>query len=255
MPRLGIVEGYPVSVAIASPNLLQRILHRRHSRGQGISVMKILRHRLIAGDTSRKGHLKLNAIASSFLLAWAASKLPFLGGASYLAALEWGTIALSCLATEMIMAPDVDCAEKWSGSELYHHWWKVFGVQVPHRSKLSHSLLIGLPLRAAWCLTPLVFLLSGLGIFGLIILEKLNVDAAIAVGFLSTALNQSIAINLFQNIAIGAVLSDIVHYTLDDYNPLEWLVGKGSFKRKTKKRGRRNARTRKPLAAPQTRTR
>lgn len=222
--------------------------------------MKILRHNLLAGDSNRAGHLKLNAIASSFLLAWATSKLPFLGGASYLAAASWLTIATSCLSTEMIAPPDVDCAEKWSGNELYHYWWKIFGYKVPHRSIWSHSLLFGLPLRMAWALAPLVFLLSGVGFATLAYLEWQSVDAAIPIAFLSKAWSQTVAIEFFRNVAIGAVISDCVHYTLDDFNPIEWVFGDRAiqkfFKLFKPKRKRKNApRTRKPVATQKARAR
>jgi len=219
--------------------------------------VKILRHKLIAGNSDRSGHLKLNGMVSFLLFGCSAMKAY---DGDYLAGASWLAIATACLSTEMIAPPDVDCAEKWSGSELYHYWWKIFGREVPHRSVWSHSLLWGLPARMVWAIVPLVFLLTGLGFLALAILESQNIDAAIPIAFLSTALNQAIAIDLFRNIAIGAVISDITHYCLDDYNPVEWFFGDRAiqkfFKATKKKRKRKNApRVRKPVAAQKARSR
>jgi uncharacterized metal-binding protein len=177
-----------------------------------------------AGGTNRPGHLKLNAHLSLALVGVALVHIPV----GPVPVIWWLGVAATCRATEVFITPDVDSAESWGssrGGRAYRGWWWIYGKNCPHRHWASHSLLIGLPIRLAWAGLPVLVIGAG----GAFILWKLGYystteDAQNAIlGFLYPVYRW----NLAGMIGVGAGLSDLGHYLLDDFGLIEMFFGKG----------------------------
>jgi uncharacterized metal-binding protein len=188
------------------------------------------RLRLWAGDgdikrgTNRPGHLKLNRFLSLGLVGIALIHIP--AGPGPVA--WWLGVAAVCRATEVFITPDVDSAESWGGSRggrACRAWWWIYGKKTPHRHWTSHSLLIGLPIRLAWAGLPV--LVAGVGT--LLILWKLGYYSTVVEvqNAILDALYLADRFHLGRMIEIGAGVSDLGHYLLDDFNLIEMFFGKG----------------------------
>ena len=88
------------------------------------------------GGSSRDEHLLLNlsvtAAMTGVAIAWLKHGIPFALAAP-----------LGCLLMEHWASPDRDLQE----NRVAKGYWEWYGRRVKHRSKWSHSLLIGTPLR------------------------------------------------------------------------------------------------------------
>lgn len=154
--------------------------------------------------SGRPEHLTANALACTAILIIAQREgTPLIGM----------VCAAACALVEIMATPDVDLAENRK-KQRREHWlwewyrvsyWGPFGLRVAHRSRWSHSLALGLPLRLIygfwWAAVPVVMLWQQ----GVISWEE--------VWFWG------------QVVAIGAAASDATHYAMDTINPVRWLIG------------------------------
>lgn len=124
---------------------------------------------------------------------------------------------------ELWATMDNDEAYKVKGIRGFY--WKGYSKQLPyHRHVLSHSLLLGTPLRfcIGYWIPILLFVLCW------------NYETVYGVSQGAIALTTGLSLMTFPLFAarvIGfwyaaAILADICHMILDKYNPLQWFVGK-----------------------------
>ena len=113
---------------------------------------------------------------------------------------------------ERFCTPDMDHNSRHSNT-LWLKYWAPFKWMTPHRSRWSHSLLLGTPLRFAYAAFPF----------------------AIALGFwvaLDPVVGAILAANpwawaqLFSWIPLAAIISDTVHLLKDGFGPIELFFGK-----------------------------
>lgn len=110
---------------------------------------------------------------------------------------------LACLLMEWWATPDRDIEHK-RGQRFGHRWWLIYEWFIPnHRHPLSHSLLLGLPLRLLWGTWPLL-------------LMYLSQDP----------LWEILQTPWMVRVLLGAIASDCCHYALDGYWPHQMLLGK-----------------------------
>ena len=124
------------------------------------------------------------------------------------------------VAWEWACTPDVDYASRRKpdpSTEFF--WtlvcllWRPYSWLVPHRSRWSHSLLFGLPLRFVYATSlPL-----GLGILLATVIQ--GEPPAIALS--------ALPLQDYSWLLAGAAIADVVHLAKDGYSIVEMLEGRG----------------------------
>jgi uncharacterized metal-binding protein len=170
--------------------------------------------RQLVKGTNRDSHLRLNLWVTALLFGFAT--IQYLDGSDD--AGWWIGVAIVCRMTEVFISPDVDQANLWGakrGNIIYRIWWSLFGALTPHRSKMSHSLLLGLPCRLTWAFVPFFFIAYGAYEIGWLDSNQIQ-DA-----FFLVKEN-----NWYSMVLLGAFISDFFHLVLDDYGLVEIIFGK-----------------------------
>ena len=130
---------------------------------------------------------------------------------------------------EWLASPDMDSRShqvnrKHNNSVQRRIWlsyWYLYRRFIPHRSPLSHSLLIGMPLRLLHLALP-VAVICYLAAPGASIymweLVRNNPEAALATGA------------QYDWFLYGAVLSNVTHFVKDGFwFPIDWIFGKSHW--------------------------
>ncbi|MEL7313561.1 MAG: DUF2227 family putative metal-binding protein [Cyanobacteria bacterium J06559_3] len=127
---------------------------------------------------------------------------------------------LTIFAWEWSCTPDVDCAaQRKPNPKTEFFWtlvclvWRPYSWLVPHRSRWSHSLLFGLPLRFLYITS------IPLGLGTVLFTATQGESPAIALSFVS--------LQDFTWLFAGAAIADVVHLAKDGYSIVEMLEGKG----------------------------
>lgn len=111
----------------------------------------------------------------------------------------WAMVGAVVPLWEWACTPDVDLAENRNRSRGSFFWrlvcsfWYPYGELTPHRSRFSHSLLIGTPLRLLYTMIPII------------LLAALHEPTLEAVG------------NHLDVLATAAIIGDTTHLLRDDY--------------------------------------
>lgn len=141
------------------------------------------------GGSSARHHLKLNADIAAISAGFVGAFCIWAGAAS-----PWLAAPLGVWAMERWASPDRDLQE----NRTVRGWWEWYGDRVKHRSRWSHSLLFGTPIRLLYGFAPVVLLLpffaSRVGCF-----------------------------------VLGCVVSDLAHYALDinqEWGLREAMIGR-----------------------------
>lgn len=150
-------------------------------------------------DSNRKGHVA----------AAAATGVVVMGYSVYSGAPPIGITALTIFAWELYATPDMDHSSRrvWGSiwRKLWVLYWYPYAQCISHRSRWSHSLLFGLPLRLLYGLAPFWFWVGYQWWY---------------VGTIPRVLE------LFPFVLTGCVLADIVHLVKDGYGPVKVLLGR-----------------------------
>jgi len=174
--------------------------------------------------SDRPGHLFAIGVTGGLLMIAGAFLGPWLSGVGALA-----------IAWEWACTPDVDVSEQRSLDKAWREggplWfiicvvWRPYGYVVGHRSKLSHSLAMGLPCRFAYVVVLLLWALAGVGFTG----PYDWVWGEIAAAWSGQGSGPAIALFLdrWSMALAAAVLGDTVHLLKDGYEiPDEVIWGK-----------------------------
>ncbi|MEM6838846.1 MAG: DUF2227 family putative metal-binding protein [Cyanobacteria bacterium P01_C01_bin.120] len=164
----------------------------------------------IYGGSNRTQHLALNADVVKDLTI--ASRIAA-GGVLVLGIWQqWGSVdvllrclcaltlpPVACRTQELWASPDRDLQEnRGKGLGKYANYWYLYGRTVKHRSIWSHSAL-GTACRCLYGYWPAL---------GLLLLPG------------------AVWMPIFGAWMIGVIASDVAHYALDNFSPIEMLLGK-----------------------------
>ena len=145
-------------------------------------------------DSNRSGHLFAAGVVGAVIAAY---NLP---------------LGASVLLWEWFATPDMDIntrRPKRLAGWLWVTFWRPWTRRVPHRSRLSHSLLFGTTCRLAYVLAvPALLLLFPHSIFNWI-----------------WEGHQGLVLRVLETIVMGAVISDTVHLFKDGYGLVELFIG------------------------------
>lgn len=168
----------------------------------------------LRGDrpSSRREHLKANLLAYNLALGLCGAGFFVLPLVQHLlgyrpqALLGLLLVPYFMRLHEVWATPDNDCPSRG----LRGLYWAFYPILVGrHRGLLSHTILIGTPLRCAIAYGPALYLAHW-------IIHRYGFNADLI----------AIVKWLLPWWAVAAVLSDLVHFTLDRLGPLEMLFGK-----------------------------
>ena len=161
-------------------------------------------------DSNRKGHLFAANITGLMM-----------AGAGLLTVTPW--LIASGIAVplyEKFCSPDMDHKSRKIKGDLFKRlwliYWSPFKLSVPHRSRWSHSLLFGTPLRFVYFLFPF------LGVGAILVAQDAELASTVSA-------NPWVLVQWSRDLkwlAVAAIASDITHLWKDNFSLIEMIFGK-----------------------------
>lgn len=159
-------------------------------------------------DSNREGHL-----AAAFL-----TGLGIIGYSAYSSNPAYLVTGVTTILWEAYATPDMDHASRqiWGSvwRRLWVLWWKPYSKLVGHRSRWSHSLLFGLPIRLFYGLIPLWLWL------GYVVHGCWQTGEWGRLVELWRAWSE-----LGGHVLVGCLVADVIHLAKDKYGPIRMVFG------------------------------